>query len=112
MQPVIWLIGGTSEGRNLIKALRDFPVQLFVSVATEYGAELIDEQANVTVMAERMDLAAMCNFIEEHKPPALSMQLIHMLLSLRQPSRKLAVKSTANICAYCVRQVRQGIILW
>lgn len=68
MQPVIWLIGGTSEGRNLIKALRDFPVQLFVSVATEYGAELIDEQANVTVMAERMDLAAMCNFIEEHKP--------------------------------------------
>ena len=36
MKPVIWLIGGTSEGRALIKAMADLDVELFVSVATEY----------------------------------------------------------------------------
>ena len=34
MKPVIWLIGGTSEGRRLIKELAGLSVQLFVSVAT------------------------------------------------------------------------------
>ena len=35
MKPVVWLIGGTSEGRRLIKELGQQPVQLFLSVATE-----------------------------------------------------------------------------
>lgn len=68
MKPVIWLIGGTSEGRNLIKALADLDIQIYVSVATEYGAELIDEQPNVTVMAARMQLTEMQEFIRQHKP--------------------------------------------
>lgn len=68
MKPVIWLIGGTSEGRALIKELAAYPVQLFVSVATEYGAALIEPQENTTVLAERMDLPAMRSFIREHRP--------------------------------------------
>lgn len=68
MKPVIWLIGGTSEGRNLIKALADLDIQIYVSVATEYGAELIEKQPNVTVMAARMQLAEMQSFIRQHKP--------------------------------------------
>ena len=67
MKPVIWLIGGTSEGRALIKAMADLDVELFVSVATEYGAELIEAQDNLTIMAERMDLAKMRQFLQEHK---------------------------------------------
>ena len=59
MKPVIWLIGGTSEGRRLIKELAKLPVELYVSVATDYGASLIEPQPGMTVMAERMDLAAM-----------------------------------------------------
>ena len=68
MKPVIWLIGGTSEGRALIKALANFDVELFVSVATDYGAELIEKQDNLTVLAERMDLEKMRAFLQEHKP--------------------------------------------
>ena len=44
MKPVIWLIGGTSEGRRLIKELAKLPVELYVSVATDYGASLIEPQ--------------------------------------------------------------------
>ena len=68
MKPVIWLIGGTSEGRALIKALANFNVELFVSVATDYGAELIEKQDNLTILAERMDLEKMRAFLQEHKP--------------------------------------------
>lgn len=68
MRPVLWLIGGTSEGRSLIKELAGYPIDLYVSVATDYGASLIEAQDNVTVMAERMDLAAMRAFLKEHKP--------------------------------------------
>lgn len=68
MKPVIWLIGGTSEGRALIKALANFDVELFVSVATDYGAELIEKQDNLTTLAERMDLEKMRAFLQEHKP--------------------------------------------
>lgn len=68
MKPVIWLIGGTSEGRRLIKEMAGLSVQLYVSVATEYGAALIEPQDNATVMAERMDLAAMEAFLAEHRP--------------------------------------------
>lgn len=68
MKPVIWLIGGTSEGRALIKALANFDVQLFVSVATDYGAGLIEPQDNLTVLAERMDLAKMRQFLQAHNP--------------------------------------------
>ncbi len=68
MKPVIWLIGGTSEGRALIKALANFDVELFVSVATDYGARLIERQDNLTILAERMDLGKMQAFLQEHKP--------------------------------------------
>ena len=68
MKPVIWLIGGTSEGRALIKAMADLKVELFVSVATDYGAELIEPQDNLTIMAERMDLAKMRTFLQNHQP--------------------------------------------
>lgn len=68
MRPVLWLIGGTSEGCSLIKELAGYPIDLYVSVATDYGASLIEAQDNVTVMAERMDLAAMRAFLKEHKP--------------------------------------------
>lgn len=68
MKPVIWIIGGTSEGRNLIKALSDLDITIYVSVATEYGANLIEEQSNVIIMAERMDLDAMRNFIKNNNP--------------------------------------------
>lgn len=68
MKQVVWLIGGTSEGRRLIKGLADADIELYVSVATDYGAALIEEQANTIVMANRMDLDGMRAFIQDKKP--------------------------------------------
>lgn len=68
MKPVVWLIGGTSEGRALIKAMANLQIELFVSVATDYGATLIEPQRNLTVLAERMDLQKMRTFLQNHRP--------------------------------------------
>lgn len=68
MKPVIWIIGGTSEGRNLLKSLAALDVEIYVSVATDYGASLIEKQDNVKIMVARMNLEAMCAFLREHRP--------------------------------------------
>ncbi len=49
----ILLFAGTTEGRRIAEALKDQPVQLFVSVATEYGETLIAPARNVTVLHGR-----------------------------------------------------------
>lgn len=67
-KPLIWLIAGTSEGRSLIKALADVEVDIIASVATEYGASIIEPQHNLKVIVGRMNLAAMEEFIEANKP--------------------------------------------
>lgn len=68
MKPVVWLIGGTSEGRSLIRFMAELDIILYVSVATDYGASLIEPQPELHIMAERMDLAAMKNFIATKRP--------------------------------------------
>ena len=67
-KPLIWLIAGTSEGRKLIKALEESNVEIIASVATEYGASIIEPQHNLKVIAERMNLAEMIAFIEKNRP--------------------------------------------
>lgn len=64
----IWIIGGTSEGRGLVKELAQLDMEIYVSVATMYGAKLIEQHSNVKVLPERMDLAAMQAFLTEHQP--------------------------------------------
>lgn len=64
----IWIIGGTSEGRGLVKELAQLDIEIYVSVATMYGAKLIEQYSNVKVLPERMDLAAMQAFLAEHQP--------------------------------------------
>lgn len=64
----IWIIGGTSEGRGLVKELAQLDMEIYVSVATMYGAKLIEQHSNVKVLPERMDLAAMQAFLAEHQP--------------------------------------------
>ena len=67
-KPLVWIIAGTSEGRKLIKYFASKDVELLVSVATKYGAQLIEPQDNLTVKPARMNCAAMENFIGLNKP--------------------------------------------
>ncbi|MDF2533748.1 MAG: cbiJ [Clostridia bacterium] len=58
---MIWIIGGTTEARTLIRSLtgkRDF----IVSVATYSGAEMLDCK---NVVVSRMDQQAMIDFIKD-----------------------------------------------
>lgn len=64
----ILLFAGTSEGRLLAQRLAGMPVSLTVSVATEYGLEMLRDLPDaVTVMAGRMDGAAMTKLLREKR---------------------------------------------
>ncbi len=68
MRPVLWIIGGTCEGRRLASELVVLQADIFLSVATDYGAGLIEDQPNLTVLTGRMDGEAMRGFIRQHRP--------------------------------------------
>lgn len=60
----ILLFAGTSEGRELAQRLAAMPLSLTVSVATEYGLEMLrDLPDTVSVMTGRMDGAAMAGLL-------------------------------------------------
>lgn len=63
MKHAIWIIGGTTEGRCLAKALKGYGVRLYVSVATEYGKALMQQQDNLTIMQGRLQKEEMEDFL-------------------------------------------------
>ncbi len=50
MKPVVWLIGGTSESRNLIKFMAELDIILYVSVATDYGAHQFTSKNHLGIL--------------------------------------------------------------
>lgn len=91
MKHVIWLVAGTTEGRNLAAALADLPeVEVYVSVATDYGAALLPQLPQVKILQERMDRKAMQNFLQEQKP--------ELVLDATHP---YAVEVTKTLCQVC-----------
>ncbi|WP_270444472.1 precorrin-6A reductase [Anaeroglobus sp. AF13-6AC] len=64
----IWIAAGTTEGRLLAEELAYENVELAVTVATEYGASLIIDKPNVSVIDKRLDDRGMAEFIDEFKP--------------------------------------------
>ena len=55
----LWIAAGTTEGRMLTEKLAENDVDIFVTVATEYGASLITDAANVTVSDRRLNREAL-----------------------------------------------------
>ena len=103
MNRCIWIIGGTSEGRGLVKELAALDIEIYVSVATLYGAGLIEEHNNVKVLPERMDLTAMCSFLAEHKPDCV--------IDATHPYATVVTQTVKEACAlnnteypYCLKR--------
>lgn len=67
-KPVFWIIAGTTEGRELIDGLRQSNAEVYVSVATDYGRELIQPDRNLHIQARRLCQEEMASFLEEVKP--------------------------------------------
>ena len=44
-----WILGGTTEGRLLAEFCGARGIEAFVSVATEYGGELVEPSASGTI---------------------------------------------------------------
>lgn len=57
--PNIVIFGGTCEGRRLAEAFSGTGLELFVCVATEYGAGLLPVSPNIHIHAGRMDAGQM-----------------------------------------------------
>jgi precorrin-6A/cobalt-precorrin-6A reductase len=84
---LIWIIGGTTEARSLIKSLEG-KREFVVSVATYSGAEMLENE-NVTVC--RMDKQAMVQFIKNHN--------IDTVVDMSHP---YALEVTQNAKAACI----------
>ncbi len=61
----ILLFAGTTEGRHIAEALKDQPLHLFVSVATEYGETLIAPAENITVLHGRKNAEEIETLLKE-----------------------------------------------
>ena len=103
----IWIIGGTSEGRGLVKELAQLDIEIFVSVATTYGAKLIEQHSNVKVLPERMDLAAMQAFIAGHKPDCV-IDATHPYATVVTQTVKEACAATGTEYLRLVRPAEAG----
>lgn len=63
----IWIGGGTTEGRLLAAYAAGYPVSVYVTVATAYGAALLPKDRKIIPVAGRMDRADMKKFIDAHQ---------------------------------------------
>ena len=64
--PAILIFAGTTEGRTLAEYASAHSISCFVSVATDYGKNLIKHLEDITILTGRMDEKEMEHFIEEN----------------------------------------------
>lgn len=62
----IMIFSGTTEGRALVKFLQAYSVQLYVSVATEYGKTCMGEAKNMKILTGRKNREEIYHFLQEH----------------------------------------------
>lgn len=91
-KPVLWVIGGTTEGRKLVEYLGCCTADLYVSLATEYGLSLLDKQENIQVRAERLSEEEMVAFLNQHQPDCVI-----------DATHPYARKVTASIYSACLQ---------
>lgn len=62
----ILIFGGTSEGRLIAQYCAENRIHAYVSVTTEYGAELLGSSGFLQILTGKMDFAAIHDFIASH----------------------------------------------
>lgn len=86
----ILIFGGTVEGRQLVEALWESKVQIYVCVATYYAATLLPEADNIEVLVDRLDKDGMVRLLERIHPD--------LCLDATHP---YAIEVTQNIITAC-----------
>lgn len=80
------IFGGTTEGREIAEYLSDNRIKAYVSVASDYGANLLPQSDYITVLNDRMDAKKMRNFFIGKN--------IHLVIDATHP---YATEVTGNI---------------
>ena len=62
----ILIFAGTTEGRQLIERLCQYHIQIHACVATEYGKEVLPQNKQITIHAQRMNGTQMEAFLTAH----------------------------------------------
>lgn len=86
----ILLFSGTTEGRRLAESLKELPVYVYVSTATEYGKECTGTGENIETAAGRMDEADISRFLISHK--------IDLAVDATHPFARAVTENIQNAC--------------
>lgn len=73
----VLVFGGTTEGRILAETLSQNNITVHVSVATDYGEQVIEEKSNLKILKGRLDVPSMKRLIKENK--------YHMVIDATHP---------------------------
>ena len=109
----ILVFSGTTEGNALVRALRAYPVHVYVSVATEYGEASAAVCENTEVVRGRMDQEQMQSFFGRNRSRWSSMRPIRLPASSRKTSGRHAGRKQSHISDVCGRagNRRRGVYL-
>ncbi len=87
----IWLVAGTTEGRHLAESLAgDARVQVYATVATDYGASLLPSADNIHVFQARLTGEQMQQFMGEHQ--------IDLVLDATHPYAQMVTEAVQKAC--------------
>ena len=89
----IWIAAGTTEGRRLAEELARKNWEIFVTVATEYGASLVEAGEHVTVFDKRLDEADMRRFLDDCAPD--------LVVDATHPYAAVVTETLRRVCAAC-----------
>ena len=89
----ILLFAGTTEGRRIAQGCRNKPVELHVSVATEYGETLIEPAENIHVVHGRKDAAEITTMIKDTGAD--------LVIDATHPYASEVTATLQEVCASC-----------
>lgn len=86
----ILIFAGTTESRLIARYLKDHPVNLFLSVATEYGRESFDDIDYATIISGRVDESGMENILNSER--------IDLVIDATHPFAKEVTQNIKSAC--------------
>lgn len=104
----LMLFAGTTEGRMLAEFLADYPAEVYVSTATEYGKSCIGEQNHATVLAGRMNADEIADFIRAHQIE-LTVDATHPFAAVVTENIKKACTKTETTYLRCLREQEDDV---
>ena len=96
----ILIFGGTTEGRILADACDKMHIDAILSVATEYGRDILPDFKYVRIQSKRMDASEIAEYIENEN-----------ITCIIDASHPYAFEVSKNII-YAIKQIKQNILFY